>query len=148
MSHDMPETPVSLSPSPSPSRRAWLRFRQHRLGYWSLLLFCVMVVLSLGQVAETLRRHRRAVPSDHPVLSFAAEGAHAPEIVGAQSLEAIQFADALIVLLKCFDSSALARYDPVHDPLRDLKMVELELLQLVSLRRAHATMRRCDYAAV
>lgn len=67
--------------------------------------------------------------------------------VGAQSLEAIQYADALIVLLKCFDSSDLARYDPVHDPLRDLKMVELELLQLVSLRRAHAT-RRCDDAAV
>lgn len=42
---------------------------------------------SLGQVAETLRRHRRAVRSDHPVLSFVAGGAHAPEIVGAQSLE-------------------------------------------------------------
>lgn len=31
----------------SPSRRAWLRFRRNRLGYWSLVLFCALVVLSL-----------------------------------------------------------------------------------------------------
>lgn len=41
-------SPVSLSPvSLSPSRRAWLRFKQHRLGYWSLLIFAVLVVLCL-----------------------------------------------------------------------------------------------------
>ncbi len=34
--------------SPSPSRRAWLRFKRNRLGYWSLVLFCVLFVLSLG----------------------------------------------------------------------------------------------------
>ena len=32
----------------SPSQRAWLRFKRNRLGYWSLLLFCVLCVLSLG----------------------------------------------------------------------------------------------------
>ncbi len=42
---------------------------------------------SLGEVAETLRRHRLALRTSHPVLSFAAAGAHAPEIVNAQSLE-------------------------------------------------------------
>lgn len=36
-------TPVSLSPS----RRAWLRFKRNRLGYWSLLIFCTLVVVSL-----------------------------------------------------------------------------------------------------
>ncbi len=36
-------TTVSLSPS----RRAWQRFKRNRLGYWSLLLFCALVVLSL-----------------------------------------------------------------------------------------------------
>jgi microcin C transport system permease protein len=31
----------------SPSRRAWRRFRRNRLGYWSLVIFCTLVVLSL-----------------------------------------------------------------------------------------------------
>ncbi|AOG21879.1 ABC transporter permease [Acidovorax sp. RAC01] len=31
----------------SPSRRAWLRFKRNRLGYWSLLIFCTLVVVSL-----------------------------------------------------------------------------------------------------
>lgn len=35
--------PVSLSPS----RRAWLRFKRNRLGYWSLWLFCALVLVSL-----------------------------------------------------------------------------------------------------
>ncbi len=33
--------------SVSPSRRAWQRFRRNRLGYWSLVLFCLLVVFSL-----------------------------------------------------------------------------------------------------
>jgi microcin C transport system permease protein len=35
------------SASPSPSRRAWQRFKRNRLGYWSLLVFCTLVLLSL-----------------------------------------------------------------------------------------------------
>ncbi|TAN09457.1 MAG: ABC transporter permease [Burkholderiaceae bacterium] len=38
-----PEPP----PSASFSRRAWRRFKRNKLGYWSLLLFCALVVLSL-----------------------------------------------------------------------------------------------------
>jgi microcin C transport system permease protein len=38
-----PATPASLSPS----RRAWLRFKRNRLGYWSLLIFCALVLVSL-----------------------------------------------------------------------------------------------------
>ena len=34
-------------PSHSPARRAWTRFRRNRLGYWSLVAFCAMAVLSL-----------------------------------------------------------------------------------------------------
>ncbi|MDP2768941.1 MAG: ABC transporter permease [Giesbergeria sp.] len=37
----------SVAPSLSPSRRAWLRFKRSRLGYWSLVVFCVLVALSL-----------------------------------------------------------------------------------------------------
>ena len=43
----------------SPARRAWLRFRRNRLGYWSLVAFCVMVVLSLG--AELISNDRPLV---------------------------------------------------------------------------------------
>ncbi len=53
----------STAPSPvsiSPSRRAWLRFKQHRLGYASLILFVAMVLISLG--AEL-------VSNDRPLLA-------------------------------------------------------------------------------
>ncbi|MDI1261404.1 ABC transporter permease [Aquabacterium sp.] len=36
-------SPVSLSPS----RRAWLRFKQQRLGYWSFLIFAALLVMCL-----------------------------------------------------------------------------------------------------
>mgnify|MGYP004417289590 CR=1 FL=1 len=40
--------PAGAAPaSLSPSRRAWLRFKRNRLGYWSLVIFCVLVALSL-----------------------------------------------------------------------------------------------------
>ncbi|MDO8280304.1 MAG: ABC transporter permease, partial [Burkholderiaceae bacterium] len=34
--------------SPSPSRRAWLRFKRNRTGFWSLVAFVALVLLSLG----------------------------------------------------------------------------------------------------
>ncbi len=40
----VPAAPASLSPS----RRAWMRFKRNRLGFWSLVVFCVLVVISLG----------------------------------------------------------------------------------------------------
>ena len=43
----------------SPTRRAWHRFRRNRLGFWSLLIFCTLVVLSLA--AEL-------VSNDRPLL--------------------------------------------------------------------------------
>lgn len=43
----------------SPSRRAWLRFKRNRLGYWSLVLFCALVVLSL--FAELISNDRPLV---------------------------------------------------------------------------------------
>ena len=43
----------------SPSRRAWLRFRRNRLGYWSLVVFCALVLVSL--VAELVSNDRPLV---------------------------------------------------------------------------------------
>ena len=45
--------------SQSPSRRAWQRFRRNRLGYWSLVAFCTLVVLSL--LAEVLSNDKPLV---------------------------------------------------------------------------------------
>jgi microcin C transport system permease protein len=42
--------------SESPGARAWRRFKRDRLGYWSLLAFCTLVVLSL--FAEVLSNDR------------------------------------------------------------------------------------------
>ncbi|MGH8779324.1 ABC transporter permease [Paraburkholderia sp.] len=42
---------VAHAPSPSPWRRTWLRFRRQRLGYWSLVIFATLFVISLlGEV--------------------------------------------------------------------------------------------------
>ena len=49
----------SVRASASPSRRAWLRFKRNRLGYWSLLVFMVLVGLSL--VAEVISNDRPLV---------------------------------------------------------------------------------------
>jgi microcin C transport system permease protein len=46
----------AVSVSLSPGRRAWRRFRRNRLGFWSLMLFSAMVLLSLG--AELLSNDR------------------------------------------------------------------------------------------
>jgi len=43
----------------SPARRAWMRFRRHRLGFASLLIFSVLFVLSLG--AELLSNDKPLV---------------------------------------------------------------------------------------
>ena len=47
------------SVSLSPGRRAWRRFRANRLGFWSLVVFCVLVVVSLG--AELVSNDRPLV---------------------------------------------------------------------------------------
>ena len=38
---------IPVTVSLSPGRRAWLRFKRNRLGFWSLVVFTVLVVLSL-----------------------------------------------------------------------------------------------------
>ena len=46
----------SAEPSISPSRRIWIRFKQDRRGYWSLVLFLILFVLSMG--AELISNDR------------------------------------------------------------------------------------------
>jgi microcin C transport system permease protein len=51
--------PVSPSTNPGPSLRAWRRFRRNRLGFASLVLFGLMVLVSLG--AELVSNDRPLV---------------------------------------------------------------------------------------
>lgn len=56
----IPATPAApAAASLSPSRRAWLRFKRNRLGFWSLVIFSLLVLISLG--AEL-------VSSDRPLI--------------------------------------------------------------------------------
>ena len=55
---NLTESPA-LQRSLSPGKRAWLRFKKNRLGYWSLLTFCVLVLLSLA--AELVSNDRPLV---------------------------------------------------------------------------------------
>ena len=50
-----------LPSSASPSRRAWLRFKRNRLGFWSLVVFVTLVVLSL--LAEVISNDKPLVVS-------------------------------------------------------------------------------------
>ena len=50
---------MSHRPSLSPTRRAWLRFKRNQIGFWSLVLFCTLVVLSL--FAEVLSNDKPLV---------------------------------------------------------------------------------------
>ncbi|MFN7121315.1 MAG: ABC transporter permease [Hydrogenophaga sp.] len=52
----MSNSTEAVTPSLSPSARAWRRFKRNRLGYWSLVLFCLLVVGSL--FAEVLSNDR------------------------------------------------------------------------------------------
>ena len=54
-------TNPAVVPSPSPTRRAWMRFRRNRLGFVSMIIFCVLVGLSL--VAELVSNDRPVVVS-------------------------------------------------------------------------------------
>jgi microcin C transport system permease protein len=57
--------PVASIP---PGRRLWLRFRSNRRGYWSLLIFCVLFVLSL--MAEVISNDKPLIARYDGKLMF------------------------------------------------------------------------------
>jgi microcin C transport system permease protein len=62
------ETPFPLSPSVSPGRRVWQRFRSDRRGYVSLIFFMVLVAISL--LAEVVSNDRPLVARYDGQLMF------------------------------------------------------------------------------
>jgi microcin C transport system permease protein len=62
-------TPATASTrSISPSRRIWLRFRADRTGYWSLVIFSILFIVSLG--AELVSNDKPLVASYQGKLMF------------------------------------------------------------------------------
>lgn len=55
----MSTTPAMPAASLSPLQRAWARFKRNRIGYWSLWIFTIMLVLSTG--AELFSNDRPVV---------------------------------------------------------------------------------------
>ncbi|MES2401587.1 MAG: ABC transporter permease [Pseudomonadota bacterium] len=62
------EGPATVTVSLSPGRRAWNRFRRNKLGFYSLVLFSIMVVLSL--FAEVLSNDKPLVVSYNGTMYF------------------------------------------------------------------------------
>ncbi|MEK1942828.1 MAG: ABC transporter permease [Pseudomonas sp.] len=57
----LPASALQTAPALSPGRRLWLRFKQNRLGYWSLILFASLYIISLaGEV----------ISNDKPLLVY------------------------------------------------------------------------------
>lgn len=63
-----PSVTVATTPSISPGRRIWLRFRASPTGYWSLLIFSVLFVISLG--AELISNDKPLVARYHGQIIF------------------------------------------------------------------------------
>lgn len=61
-------TTTTPSPSQSPWRRVWLRFKQSRRGYWSLIIFTILFVISL--MAEMVSNDKPLVASYSGKLVF------------------------------------------------------------------------------
>lgn len=78
----------------SPSRRAWQRFKRNRLGYWSLVIFCVLVVASL--FAEVLSNDRPLVVRYEGQTYFPIFQNHAETVFGGDFDTATDYLDPFI----------------------------------------------------
>lgn len=78
----------------SPSRRAWQRFKRNRLGYWSLVIFSVLVVASL--FAEVLSNDRPLVVRYEGQTYFPIFQDHAETVFGGDFDTATDYLDPFI----------------------------------------------------
>ncbi len=85
-----PAAPKSLSPS----RRAWLRFKRNRLGYWSLVIFVVLVAVSL--CAELVSNDRPLVVRYEGQLYFPMVKDYPETTFGGDFLTATDYLDPYI----------------------------------------------------
>jgi microcin C transport system permease protein len=80
--------------SQSPSARAWRRFKRNRLGFWSLMLFCTLVVLSL--FAEVLSNDRPLLVRFNGEFYFPMVRAYPEKVFGGDFETATDYLDPFI----------------------------------------------------
>ena len=83
-----------VAPSLSPSRRAWLRFKRNRLGYWSLVIFVMLVAVSL--CAELVSNDRPLVVRYEGQLYFPMLKDYPETTFGGDFLTATDYLDPFI----------------------------------------------------
>ena len=67
----------------SPSERAWLRFKKNRLGFWSLVIFSTLVLLSL--LADVLSNDKPLVASFNGDIYFPLAKDYSEKTFGGES---------------------------------------------------------------
>ena len=87
-------SPVAAAKSLSPSRRAWLRFKRNRLGYWSLVIFVALVAVSL--CAELVSNDRPLVVRYEGQLYFPMLKDYPETTFGGDFLTATDYLDPFI----------------------------------------------------
>src|SRR5690606_30860454 len=95
----VPRPPVKGEPAAawvhvSPARRAWRRFRKNRLGFWSLVLFVTLVVLSL--FAEVLSNDKPLVVRYEGAFYFPLVNSYPETTFGGDFLTETDYHDPFI----------------------------------------------------
>lgn len=85
---------ADAAPSLSPKRRAWERFKRNRLGYWSLLIFVALVVLSLA--AEVLSNDKPLVVRYEGQLYFPVVKTYSEKVFGGDFETETDYLDPFI----------------------------------------------------
>ena len=85
---------VRLAVSLSPGRRAWKRFRRNKLGFYSLILFCTMVLLSLA--AELVSNDRPLIVKYEGSFYFPMLKAYPEKVFGGDFETAADYLDPFI----------------------------------------------------
>ena len=84
----------SPTPSISPGRRVWLRFRQNRNGYVSLIIFLVLFVISLG--AELVSNDKPLVASYQGKILFPIAHDYSEKVFGGDFESPADYLDPFI----------------------------------------------------
>lgn len=94
LSSNLPSVSPAVSPSVSPSRRLWLRFKKNKRGYWSLIILCVLIVISL--MAELVSNDKPLIARYNGELIFPILHTYAEKKFGGDFASQADYLDPFI----------------------------------------------------